>query len=97
VGDPRRCFRRHRHEDRGDGYASWGGATYLFETDAFGVVARQVEVYDDGHVLVYDEAHPADEYGALADQPLELADFAAFEIAPNVYDADVAPLEPFNR
>jgi hypothetical protein len=44
-----------------------------------------------------DAAHPADEYGALADQPVELADFAPFEIAPEAYDADVARLEPFNR
>jgi hypothetical protein len=32
-----------------------------------------------------------------ADQPVELADFAPFEIAAEAYDADVARLEPFNR
>jgi len=35
--------------------------------------------------------------GLGADQPVELADFAPFEIAAEAYDADVARLEPFNR
>ena len=97
MGDARRCFRHRWDEDRGDRYASWGGATYLFQTDASGVVSRQVEVYDDGHVLVYDAEHLADAYGTLTDQPLELADFAPFEISPDVFDAHVARLKPFNR
>ena len=71
--------------------------TYLFQTDAAGVVAQQVEIYDDGRVLVYDAAHPADEHGSLSDQAIDLTDLARFEIDPDAYDADVARLEPFNR
>jgi hypothetical protein len=97
AADPRRCFRRRWEEDRGDRFSSWGHATYLFQTDASGVVSEQVEVYDDGHVLVYDARHPADEYGALTDQPIALADFAPFEIDAETYDAVVAALKPFNR
>jgi hypothetical protein len=96
VGN-RRCFRRRWEEDRGDRFASWGAATYLFQTDAAGVVSQQVEVYDDGHVLVYDAEHVTDEYGMLTDQPIELTDLAPFEVSPEVYDADLARLKPFNR
>lgn len=84
----RRCFRRHCDEEH---------ATYLFQTDASGVVSQQVEIYDDGRVLVYDAGHLADEHGALTDQPIDLADFAPFEIALEAYDAELARLEPFNR
>ena len=53
-------------------------------------------VYDDGPCSSTTPP-PADEHDALTDQPIELADFAPFEIAPEAYDADVARLEPFNR
>jgi hypothetical protein len=67
------------------------------QTDESGVVSPQVEVYDDGHVLVHDARHPADAYGALTDQPIDLADLAPFDIGPEAYDADLSRLEPFNR
>lgn len=49
-----RYFRYRWEENRGDQYSGWGRATYLFATDASGVVEQQFEVYDDGHVLLYD-------------------------------------------
>jgi hypothetical protein len=41
--------------------------------------------------------HRWDEDRGDRDQPLELADFALFEISPEVFDAHVARLKPFNR
>jgi hypothetical protein len=56
----------------------------------------KIEVYDDGHVLRYDTNQPDDAFGALADQPLELCDFAAFEV-PEASIQHVLQLKPFNR
>ena len=40
----------------------------------------QVEVYDRGPTLRYDWGRRGDEFGGLSDQPLDLAEFAGFEI-----------------
>jgi hypothetical protein len=61
-----RYFRRQWDEDRGNDHASWGQATYYFETDEMLVASRQIEVYDAGQRLRYDEAHPEDEHGFLS-------------------------------
>ncbi len=76
-----RYFRRHWAEDRGDQFASWGGATFFFEIDESGYPLRQMEIYDCGIVLKYDVHHFSDDYGGLADKPLDEADFSPFEIS----------------
>lgn len=61
-----RYFRRQWDEDRGNDHASWGQATYYFETDEVLVASRQIEIYDGGQRLRYDQAHPEDEHGFLS-------------------------------
>ena len=90
-----RFFRRRWDEDRGDEHADWGVATYYFATDESGTVREQVEAYEDGHVLRYDEARPADELGMLSDQRLELAEMARYEIDEATWRAAVASLRRF--
>ena len=58
---------------------------YFFATDETGLVREQVEVYDDGRVLRYDEARPSDAHGSLSDQRLDLAELAAHEIDEATY------------
>ena len=60
-------------------------AVYYFATDETGMVREQVEVYDDGDVLSYDEDRPSDERGSLSDQRLDLAEMAAYEIDEATY------------
>jgi hypothetical protein len=91
-----RFFKWRWDEDRGDEYASWGGTTYYFTTDASGIVSRQIEIYDDGHVLMYDEAHASDAFGMLSDQPLDLTDMAGFEVSEAEFAAATRELRPFN-
>ncbi len=74
-------FKRKWEEDRGDQFASWGCAVYFFETDSDFVPTRQLEVYDNGTRLRYDQQHTHDEYGMLADQPLDAEDFAPYSIS----------------
>lgn len=92
-----RYFRARWEEDRGDEHSAWGHATYLFVTTASFAVERQVEVYDDGHVLAYDRDHVADEYGTLADQTVDLANPAVHEISADEFVQATADRTPNNR
>ena len=82
-----RWFRRDWRESRSDEYDSWGSATYLFETDDQGRATRQLETYVGGQRLKYTLDHPVDEFGMLSDQPLDLEDFAEFEIDEGTFTA----------
>ena len=75
-----RYFKRYWDEPRADEQRDWGCSWWFFETDDSGVVKRQVEVYDHGPTLRYDESRMVDEYGMLADQTLDLAEFAPYEV-----------------
>ena len=66
-----RWFRRRWEEFRGDRFASWGAATYLFEVGPDGWPVRQVEVYDNGPTLRYGPDHPEDEFGQLRQARLD--------------------------
>ena len=53
-----RYFRRSWDESRDDEFAAWGPATYYFETDDALVPSRQIEAYDGGQRLCYDDHIP---------------------------------------
>jgi hypothetical protein len=65
-----RYFTERWGERRGDAYNHWGASTWFFECDEQLRVKRQIEVYENGRVHHYDEAHPEDEFGALAEKAL---------------------------
>jgi len=94
---PSRWLRRRWDEDRGDEFAAWGGSTWFFATDEAGVVEVQLEVYDGGQVLIYDASHSADQYGGLADQPIDVADMTPFVITEDEFSQQLASLKPLNR
>ena len=73
-------FKRNWNETRGDQYDSWGKSVWLFETDNNGEVLRQIEIYDNGKVLKYDNQNIEDEFGMLADQNIDLTEFNEFTI-----------------
>lgn len=80
-------FKRHWDETRGDELDHrWTSIWYLEVLDD-GNAIRQVEVYANGPVLKYDETNAEDEYGGLSDQPLDLEDFATFEIREDEFEA----------
>ena len=70
ANSPIQYWKGYWPEDRGDEYADWGGATYYFACLASGFVLEQLEIYDNGCVLWYDETHPDDTYGGLSTAPL---------------------------
>jgi hypothetical protein len=67
-----RYFKRPWDETRGDQYDAWGTSVWYFELDADGSAVRQVEEYASGVLLKYSETEKDDEYGTLADQPIDL-------------------------
>ena len=76
---PHRYFKRRWDQCRGDQYDDWGGSWWYFELEHSGNVLRQIEVYDNGTLLQYDQDHDDDAYGGLS-RSLELEDVAGFEI-----------------
>jgi hypothetical protein len=46
-----------------------------------------VELYGGGQRLRYDENRLDDSYGGLSEKPLDLSDFAAFEIDATEFEA----------
>ena len=68
-------FKRNWNETRGDQFDNWGKSIWLFETDNNGEVLRQIEVYENGKVLKYDNQNIEDKLGALTDQNLDLIEF----------------------
>lgn len=72
-------------ECRGDTHADWGRSLWYFEVDCEGNVIRQVEAYECGKILKYDQANPSDEYGGLAEQPLDLEEFKAYAISADEF------------
>lgn len=79
-------YRRPWDESRGDEYDSWGTSVYSFETDLSGVVLRQLQIYEDGHILKYEESHAEDGYGMIAAHPLPLDEFEAFRITKTDFE-----------
>jgi len=83
-----RYFKKIWNETTGvDVTDSWGNSIFYFETDDNLDVVKQIQVFENGKILKYDEQNYEDEYGFLADQPLEIEDFEEEEISKiNFYE-----------
>jgi len=83
-----RYFKKIWNETTGDDVTdSWGNSIFYFETDDNLDVVKQIQVFENGKILKYDEQNYEDEYGFLADQPLEIEDFEEEEISKiNFYE-----------
>ncbi|GAA4356095.1 hypothetical protein [Angustibacter luteus] len=82
-----RWFKRRWDETRGDGFDSWGAATYFFEVTKEGWPSRQIEVYDSGPTLRYGPDHLEDEYGRLGQAQLdEREDWSDWAISSDEFE-----------
>ncbi|CAM1369729.1 hypothetical protein [Tenacibaculum xiamenense] len=79
-------FKRNWNETRGDQYDSWGKLIWFFETDINGEVLRQIEAYENGKVLKYDNQNIEDEFGGLTDHNLDLIEFEEFSIEKEEFE-----------
>jgi hypothetical protein len=81
----RTFYRRECDEQRGDAHNDWGASIWYFEVED-GQALRQVEMYANGNVLKYSVDVADDDFGGLADQPIDHSEFRAFEVPPTVFD-----------
>jgi hypothetical protein len=75
-----RYFKHYWDEPRGDEHNAWGRSSWYFETNEAGVVSRQIEVYEHGPILRYDQNKVDDEFGKLSEALLDIGEFSSFEI-----------------
>lgn len=79
-------YKRNWEETREDEYDNWGKSIWYFEIDNEGYAMRQIEKYENGKKLKYDLKNIGDEFGGLADQPIDLEEFVNFEITKNEFE-----------
>ena len=77
---PCRYFRRYWDENAGGLCAGWGGSHFFFEVHPDGYVARQIELFDNGNRLLYDETSDEDEYGGRSTVSLDFDEYEPFSI-----------------
>jgi hypothetical protein len=92
-----RYFKQFWNESRGDKFDSWGCSWWYFETDDAGNVLRQIEKYDAGVVLRYDESHLEDEFGGLAEKPVDSDEIGGSNIAPQDFEQEWHSGDALNR
>lgn len=78
-------YKRKFEETRGDEFDDWGFAIYFFEVDFDDLPLRHIEIYENGKKLKYSKENDSDEFGFLADQPLDFSEFKNFEISENEF------------
>ncbi len=87
-------------ETRGDNFDDWGFSTWYSETDEELYSLRQIEVYDNGNVLTYDEQHLNDEFGFLAEKSIDIEDLKesnTLEISKAEFEEKWSTLKSLNR
>ena len=78
----KKYFKKFWDENTGEELTNdWGNSTYYFETDENLNVLKEIQIFENGNVIKYDEINNEDEYGFLADQPLEIEEFENCEIS----------------
>jgi hypothetical protein len=90
-------FKCHWPESRGDNYDSWGGSWWYLHTDGSGKVLRQMEKYDSGVIIRYDQSCSKDEYGELSNTPVEWKNVAESEITKEEFEEAWNLGESLNR
>ena len=77
-----RYFKKNWEETTGDELTDdWGVSIFYFETDKSLNVLKQIQIFENGNILKYDELNNEDEFGAMADQSLEEEEFLDCEIS----------------
>jgi len=89
-------FKRTWSESRGDKYDSWGASQWWFETDEEGYITRNLQVYQNGTALFYNNRHVEDEYGILPEDALSLSEFKDFSVSREDFEQALSTANPIN-
>ena len=91
-----RYFKKNWEETTGDELTDdWGVSIFYFETDDSLNVFKQIQIFENGNILKYDELNNENEFGAMADQSLEEKEFLDCEITKEEFNSKDFP--PFLR
>ncbi len=86
----KRYFKYRCNETRGDQFDDWGFSNWYNELDEDFFSSRQLEIFDNGNILKYDENKFSDEFGMLCDQSLsleELENSGSVEISQDEFES----------
>lgn len=92
-----RYYKRFWDESRGDSRDDWGTSTWYFEVSDDRKASRQIEVYENGNVLKYDDELVFDDFGGLADPPFDEEEYSDVEISADHFERVWSSTKPFNR
>lgn len=81
-----RHYRRRWDETRGDEHDDWGASEWFFETADDGWVRRQLEVYETGPRLRYDDSTPTDDHGQRSVESLDPDEWEPFLISVEEFE-----------
>lgn len=84
-------------EPLGGDFDEWGTSTYFMEIGKDLYPLRQIEVYQNGNVLFYDNSHILDDYGMLCDKRIDVEDIQEFEITQAEFEQIWQSKTPINR
>lgn len=79
---------------------SWGFSSWYNEFDEDFYALRQIEIYDNGTILKYDEKHFSDEFGMLCDQSFtveKLKESHSIEISQEEFESVWATSKALNE
>ena len=80
-------YKRHWNESTGDPVTdSWGHSIFYFETADDLYPSKQIQIFENGNILKYNESNPDDKFGGLSDQPLDIKEFNEFRIEKAEFD-----------
>ncbi len=92
-----RYYKRIWDESRGDSHDDWGTSTWYLEVGDDRYVTRQIEVYENGTVLKYDEHLVFDDHGQLSDKPIDEEEFSGFAITEDHFERVWSSTKTSNR
>ena len=82
-----RYFKKNWEETTGDELTDdWGVSIFYFETDDSLNVFKQIQIFENGNILKYDELNNENEFGAMSDQSLEEKEFLDCEITKEEFN-----------
>ena len=90
-------YKRYWDEDSGGRCSGWGGSHFFFEVHPDGWVARQLQAFDNGELILYDETCDEDEFGGRSTVQLDAREYDPFLIARSEFVSNWKPNLAANR
>jgi hypothetical protein len=80
-------YKRNWEESTGEERTyAWGTSTFFFETDDKRNIIRQIQIFEEGQLLKYEQEFPEDDFGFLSNAQLDEEEFAAFSISEKEFN-----------